>query len=62
MTDTVSRLVPSPTWTRHDGQAAMMQFAGSATLMYYTTDEGREGKEAFLEKRKPDFARFKRYP
>jgi naphthoate synthase len=30
--------------------------------MYYTTDEGREGKEAFLEKRKPDFSRFKRYP
>jgi naphthoate synthase len=45
-----------------DGQAGMMQFAGSATLMYYTTDEGREGKEAFLEKRKPDFSGFKRYP
>ncbi|HEX7840902.1 MAG TPA: 1,4-dihydroxy-2-naphthoyl-CoA synthase [Kofleriaceae bacterium] len=45
-----------------DGQAGMMQFAGSATLMYYTTDEGREGKEAFLAKRKPDFSRFKRYP
>jgi naphthoate synthase len=45
-----------------DGQAGMMAFAGSATLMYYTTDEGREGKEAFLEKRKPDFSRFKRYP
>jgi len=45
-----------------DGQAGMMHFAGSATLMYYTTDEGREGKEAFLEKRKPNFSRFKRYP
>ncbi len=45
-----------------DGQAGMMAFAGSATLMYYTTDEGREGKEAFLEKRPPDFSRFKRYP
>ena len=45
-----------------DGQAGMMAFAGSATLMYYTTDEGREGKEAFLEKRKPNFGRFKRYP
>ena len=40
----------------------MMAFAGSATLMYYTTDEGREGKEAFLEKREPDFTKFKRYP
>lgn len=45
-----------------DGQAGMMAFAGSATLMYYTTDEGREGKEAFLEKRKPEFDKFKRYP
>ncbi|HEX2687510.1 MAG TPA: 1,4-dihydroxy-2-naphthoyl-CoA synthase [Kofleriaceae bacterium] len=45
-----------------DGQTGMMAFAGSATLMYYTTDEGREGKEAYLEKRKPDFSRFKRYP
>jgi naphthoate synthase len=30
--------------------------------MYYTTDEGREGKEAFLEKRQPDFSKFPRYP
>src|SRR5258705_7934568 len=45
-----------------DGQAGMMQFAGSATLMYYTTHEGREGKEAFLGKRKPNFSRFKRHP
>jgi len=45
-----------------DGQAGMMAFAGSATLLYYTTEEGREGKEAYLEKRKPDFSRFKRYP
>ncbi len=45
-----------------DGQAGMMAFAGSATLMYYTTDEGREGKEAYLEKREPDFTKFKRYP
>ena len=45
-----------------DGQAGMMAFAGSATLMYYTTDEGREGKEAFLEHREPDFTKFPRYP
>lgn len=45
-----------------DGQAGMMAFAGSATLMYYTTDEGREGKEAFLEHRAPEFNKFKRYP
>jgi naphthoate synthase len=45
-----------------DGQAGMMAVAGSATLLYYTTEEGREGKEAYLEKRRPDFSRFKRYP
>jgi naphthoate synthase len=45
-----------------DGQAGMMAFAGSATLMYYQTEEGQEGKEAYLEKRKPDFSQFKRFP
>ena len=45
-----------------DGQAGMMAFAGSATLMYYTSEEGKEGKNAYLEKRAPDFDQFPRYP
>ncbi|HNN90673.1 MAG TPA: 1,4-dihydroxy-2-naphthoyl-CoA synthase [Pseudomonadota bacterium] len=45
-----------------DGQAGLQELAGSATLLYYLTDEGREGKQAFLEKRKPDFTKFKRFP
>ena len=45
-----------------DGQAGLQELAGNATLLYYMTDEGREGKNAFLEKRRPDFTRFKRLP
>jgi naphthoate synthase len=45
-----------------DGQAGLQDLAGSATLLYYLTEEGREGKEAFLEKRAPDFKKFPRFP
>lgn len=45
-----------------DGQAGLQDLAGSATLLFYLTEEGREGKDAYLEKRKPDFSRFKRFP
>lgn len=45
-----------------DGLAGIQQLAGDATRLFYMTDEGREGKEAFLEKRKPDFSRYPRFP
>jgi naphthoate synthase len=45
-----------------DGQAGLQQLAGDATLLYYMTEEGAEGKNAFLEKRAPDFSKFPRYP
>ena len=45
-----------------DGQAGLQELAGSATLLYYMTEEGREAKEAFLEKPKPNFKKFKRFP
>ncbi|MEO1126275.1 MAG: enoyl-CoA hydratase-related protein, partial [Cyanobacteria bacterium J06639_16] len=38
-----------------DGQAGIQELAGNATLLYYMTEEGKEGKDAFLEKRPPDF-------
>ena len=45
-----------------DGQAGLQELAGNATLLYYLSEEGREGKEAFLEKRQPDFRKFRRLP
>jgi naphthoate synthase len=45
-----------------DGLAGLQELAGYATALYYTTDEAQEGKEAFLDKRAPDFSRFPRRP
>jgi naphthoate synthase len=45
-----------------DGLAGLQQFAGDATLLYYTTDEGKEGRNAFLDKRQPDFDQFPKFP
>ena len=45
-----------------DGLAGIQQLAGDATLLYYLTDEAKEGRNAFVEKRKPDFGQFTRFP
>ncbi len=45
-----------------DGQAGLQQLAGDATLLFYMTDEAQEGRDAFKEKRDPDFERFPRLP
>lgn len=45
-----------------DGQRGLMEFAGDATLMYYLMAEAQEGKNAFLEKRTPDFDQFPKFP
>ncbi|MBM3195134.1 MAG: 1,4-dihydroxy-2-naphthoyl-CoA synthase [Chlamydiae bacterium] len=42
-----------------DGQAGIQELAGLATMLYYKTDEAKEGKQAFLEKRPPNFQRFR---
>lgn len=45
-----------------DGQAGIQELAGNATLLYYLTEEAQEGKNAFLEKRKPDFHQYPKFP
>ena len=45
-----------------DGQAGIQELAGNATLLYYMTEEAQEGRDAYKEKRKPDFAKFPRLP
>jgi naphthoate synthase len=45
-----------------DGQAGLQELAGNATLLYYLSEEGQEGRNAYLEKRKPDFRKFPRLP
>ena len=45
-----------------DGQAGIQELAGNATLLFYMTEEGKEGHQAYLEKRKPDFGKFPRLP
>ena len=45
-----------------DWQRGMMEFAGDVTLLYYLMEEAQEGKNAFLEKREPDFGKFPKFP
>jgi naphthoate synthase len=45
-----------------DGLAGIQQLAGDATLLYYMSDEAQEGRDAYVEKRPPDFRKFPRRP
>lgn len=45
-----------------DGQSGIQELAGNATLLYYLTAEAQEGRNAFLEKRPPDFSKFPKFP
>jgi len=45
-----------------DGQAGLQELAGNATLLFYLSEEGQEGRNAYVEKRKPDFKKFPRLP
>jgi naphthoate synthase len=45
-----------------DGLAGIQQLAGDATLLYYLSEEAQEGRDAYVQKRKPEFGRFPRRP
>jgi naphthoate synthase len=56
------RLLKSAFNARYDGESGIQELAGNATLLYYMTEEAQEGRNAYVEKRPPNFGRFKRVP
>ncbi|MFH0733267.1 MAG: 1,4-dihydroxy-2-naphthoyl-CoA synthase [bacterium] len=56
------RLLKSAFNAELDGQAGIQELAGNATLLYYMSEEAQEGKNAYNQKRKPDFSKFPRVP
>ncbi len=56
------RLLKASMNAADDGLAGIQQLAGDATLLFYQSEEAQEGRDAFVEKRPPDFSRFPRRP
>ena len=56
------RLLKSSLNAADDGLAGVQQLAGDATLLFYMTEEGQEGRDAYMEKRDPDFGKFPKRP
>ena len=62
MSPTALRFIKRALVADTDGLSGMQMFAGDSTLLYYLSEEAKEGKNAFLEKRKPDFSKYPRFP
>ena len=56
------RMIKASMNAADDGLAGIQQLAGDATLLYYMTEEAREGKQAYLERRRPEFEQFPKRP
>jgi naphthoate synthase len=56
------RMIKASMNAADDGLAGIQQLAGDATLLFYQTDEAQEGRDAYVQKRRPDFAKFPRRP
>ena len=56
------RLLKASMNAADDGLAGIQQLAGDATLLFYLSEEGQEGRDAYMEKRKPDFGKFPKRP
>ena len=59
---TALRVLKSALNAAEDGQAGIQQLGGDATMLFYQSEEGNEGRTAYLERRAPDFSRFPRLP
>ncbi len=56
------RLLKSAFNAELDGQAGIQELAGNATLLYYLSEEAQEGRNAYVEKRQPDFSKYPKFP
>lgn len=59
---TALRLIKAALNAQEDGAAGIQELGGSATMLFYNSAEGHEGRKSYLEKRRPDWSKFKRLP
>jgi naphthoate synthase len=62
LSPTALRVLKSAFNAETDGMAGIQELAGNATALFYQTQEAQEGRDAFVEKRAPDFSKFPRRP
>ena len=56
------RMIKGGLHAADDGLAGLQQLAGDATMLFYMSEEGQEGRNAYQQRRQPDFSPFPRRP